>query len=497
MVATGIGGIVLFSRNVASVAQVRSLIAEIRAIAPGPIRIAVDQEGGHIARIGAPLTAFPSPMALGAIGDARLAFEVARASGLELGDLGVDVVLAPVLDVAARLASPVIGARSFGADPALVSRLGAAMIEGYLSGGVLPVAKHFPGHGRTVTDSHLAVPHVSGSFDELVAVDLPPFAAAVRAGVPALMTSHIVYAAFADPRPASLSPVATDLARGRLGFDGLLLTDALVMDAVARRRRLDLAAVDAVAAGADAVMAIEATWRCLGGLELAVADGRLAPERVRDAIGRAAAFDAMATSVGRRAGHAWAGGPGAIDWDIDGANHRALVDRVAGASLTLVTAARAPVLPIPVDARLVVVDVASSASSPIENPRDQVDALGPTVRRLFPNAVVVPVRGAHGTGWDEADAAVRRADRVIVASRDAFAGAETRHAVATFATPGSIHVALRSPVDLDLGRAATRIAAYADTPATADALAAALIAGPNAFAGRLPVELPSAETAVA
>ncbi len=480
LLATGLGGIVLFDRNVESPEQVRALIADVRRHAPGPIRISIDQEGGHIFRVDQPLTRFPSPMAIAAVGDERIAHDVARASATELAALGIDVVLAPVLDVALDLRSPVVGARSFGADPDVVARLGAAMVRGYLAGGVLPVPKHFPGHGRTDEDSHLGVPVVDGAMAALEATDLPPFRAAVAAGAPALLTAHVVHAALDPLLPASLSTATTALARESLGFGGLLLTDALVMDAIAQRRRLDVAAVDAVAAGADAVMAIEATWRCLAGVEAALANGRLDPRRVADAHERAAAFDAAAARL-RPARLS----PAAAE------RHARLAARLARRSLTLVEARG--LLPLDPAADLLVVDVASALASPIEaEPRGRGSVAAAVAARL-PRARTIPLDPRTGHGLAEALELAARATRIVVLSRDAFTHPTARLAVGALGSERTIHVALRSPADLTLPGPAARIAAYSDTPATLDALAAALVAGRAAFRGRLPVELGAAD----
>src|SRR5215212_10370048 len=153
LLALGAGGLVLFERNIDSPEQVARLCADARAAAAGPLRIAVDQEGGHIVRLVEPLIRQPSLMAIGATQSAEVAYEVALASAEDVAALGINTIFGPVLDVAAEPESTVVGARSFGCDPTLVATLGAAMIAGYHAGGVMAVAKHFPGHGRTPPDS--------------------------------------------------------------------------------------------------------------------------------------------------------------------------------------------------------------------------------------------------------------------------------------------------------------------------------------------------------
>ena len=480
LVGAGLGGVVLFSRNVESPDQVRALIEELRATAPGPIHVAVDQEGGHVVRLREPLTRFPSAMALAATGSVPLARAVATASARELAALGVDVVLAPVLDVALEPRNPTLGARTLGSDPALVARLGAAMVEGYLAGGVLPVAKHAPGHGRTATDSHLALPFVGSDRRELERHDLPPFAAAVAAGVPALMTAHIVYDAI-DDRPASLSQAVVDLLRADLGFDGLVVTDALVMEAIAGRVPVEQAAVEAIAAGADVAMALDPAGRVTQALATALERGVLPRARVRQAIRR---VDAFAARVG--------GGVADPGW----LGHAGLAREVAEGSLTLIR--DEGLLPLDRSASIVLVDVGAAALSPVEDAGRATGGstpLGEALRAVLPVLETVPLDGRELAALPRALDAAEHADLVILATRDAFVTAEQRAAVDAIVGAGRpvLHLAVRSPADLALGDpGAVRgaIAAYADVPATCRALANALVRGRSAFPGRLPMPIP-------
>jgi beta-N-acetylhexosaminidase len=479
LIGTGIGGVVLFSRNVVDPDQLAGLCRDIRAAAPGPIRISIDQEGGHVIRIAEPLTRFPSPMAIGATRDPRIAYRVARASARELARLGIDVILAPVLDLASDMRSAVVGARAYGSDPVLVARLGAAAVRGYLDGGVLPMPKHFPGHGGTPADSHLAVPWVGGTLAELWAADLAPYTASIAAGAPALMTAHVVHGSIDATVPATLSPGAlVDLARSALGFDGLLVTDAIVMDAIARHHPVGRAAIDSLLAGADVVMALEAGWRTLDALESAVRNDAIPTARLNDALTRVAAFDAAADAARARIPHR-----------VSVALHGRLARRIARASLTLVRD-EGRRLPVSTTARVVLVDVGSARPSPVEDATGESAALHGAITARFPAATTVRVDPRSGSGLAEALAAAAAADVTILATRDAFASPEARLAVAAIGDANVIRVALRSPADLLLEPACgTAVAAYTDTPATADALATALAVGPSAFRGRLPVLL--------
>lgn len=285
LVGQGLGGVVLFSRHVESREQVRRLIDELRVTAPGPIHVAVDQQRGHVVRLGEPLIRFPSATALAATGSERLARAVAAATARELAALGIDVVIAPDLDIAPDPDNSIDGITTPGSDPTLVARLRAAMVEGYLAGGVLPIARPTPGHGRTSVDPRLA-----------------PFAAAVAAGVPGLVTAQVVDDPI-DGRPASRSQTVVERLRGDLGFDGLLVTDALVADTIAGRVADEQTAVEAVAAGADVAMALEPAGRVIEALAIALDRGILPRARVRQAIRRVDAFAARAG--GGAAGAGW------------------------------------------------------------------------------------------------------------------------------------------------------------------------------------------------
>jgi beta-N-acetylhexosaminidase len=472
----GLGGVVLFSHNVRSPDQLRTLTSDIRAAASNPVVISIDQEGGHIVRIGEPLTRLPSPMAIGATRDVRLARAVARASAEELAACGIDVALAPVLDVATERRAVVVGSRSYGADPELVARLGAAAIRGYLEGGVLPVAKHFPGHGRTPVDSHLHLPVIAADTDGLAAIDLVPFEAAVAAGVPALMTAHVVHVDLDAERPASLSAATSRLARVGLRFGGLIVTDAIVMDAVTRRQPMEEAATDALLAGADVVMALQPAGRVIDHLAQQARAGVLDERRLASACARVAAFVARGRAV-RRAGSAV---------PIGSLQHRRVADRVARRSLTLV--AGAADLPIRDTGPLTVVDVRSLRPSPVEDAVGSGADVGTSLAAAL-GGLLVALDAADPGSAGQAARVVRSASRVLLLTRDAFADPRSAALVRSLAGGTTVHVALRNPVDLELAWSAVQIATYHEAQAVAAALAAALSSGAEGFPGRLPVTL--------
>jgi beta-N-acetylhexosaminidase len=248
---SGLGGVVLFARNCPTLEAVLDLVAAARRLGPD-ILVLVDHEGGRVHRLPAPFTRFPSPGLIGRTGDPALAAAVARAMARELRAAGFDSGLAPVLDCLSDAGSTVIGDRAYGADPELVAACGAAFVEAALAEGLAPVAKHFPGHGRTALDSHVRLPEIDAPLADLERTELVPFRRALASGCPAVMVAHVRYAALDTRRPASLSSAVIEgLLRGRLGFQGLVVSDDLEMQAVAARWGVGRAAVRFLGAGGD------------------------------------------------------------------------------------------------------------------------------------------------------------------------------------------------------------------------------------------------------
>ncbi|MFO0635212.1 MAG: beta-N-acetylhexosaminidase [Nannocystaceae bacterium] len=236
LVAQGrVGGVILFSRNIQDATQLRGLVASLRDAAPAdaPLTIAIDQEGGRVQRLRAPWTEWPPMRRVGERAQLQSTAALARALSLELRELGIGLDFAPVVDVDSNPANPIIGDRSFGRDAAVVSRHAAAFVDAMQAEGVACCAKHFPGHGDTTLDSHLALPKLAHDLDRLFEVELPPFQAAIAAGVASIMTAHVVFEAIDKTRPASFAPDVIALLRERLGYDKLVCSDDLEMKAVA------------------------------------------------------------------------------------------------------------------------------------------------------------------------------------------------------------------------------------------------------------------------
>jgi len=298
------GGLILFSRNVGSPREVAALTAALHAAAPTPLFIAIDQEGGRVARLGPPFTQWPSPSAVGAVGSVKLTYALGEAIAKELLAVGINMNLAPVLDVLTNPANPVMAGRSFGADPQMVAQLGTAFFWGHRDIGVIAVGKHFPGHGDTAVDSHLALPIVPHELARLLAVELAPFIEVIGEGIPALMTAHLLVPALDPERPATLSrPILTDLLRGRMRFSGLVLSDDLLMQGIADSTPPGEAAVRFLEAGGDLILISEdeaAQREALAVVAQAVERGRLSEARVqesRDRIATAKAHYARRTTA--------------------------------------------------------------------------------------------------------------------------------------------------------------------------------------------------------
>jgi beta-N-acetylhexosaminidase len=288
----GLGGVILFARNIADPEQVAELCFDAAQLTSEmPAWVSVDQEGGRVARLKAPFTEWPPMATLGRSGDVTLAERFARALASEMKAVGVTLDYAPVLDVHTNPRNPVIGDRALAEKAEEVARLGEAIIRTMQSEGIAACGKHFPGHGDTSTDSHLELPLVEHPPERLRDVELVPFRAAIRAEVASIMTAHIFMPALDDTRPATLSrQIVTGMLRHSLGYQGVILSDDLEMKAIARDYQVPAAAVLAIEAGCDGVLICSGDWEAqaaaLEALVYAVEEERLPLSRVEDALAR-------------------------------------------------------------------------------------------------------------------------------------------------------------------------------------------------------------------
>jgi beta-N-acetylhexosaminidase len=299
LVRRGVGGVVLFGRNVEEAGQVAELVAELKRAAGRPLLVSIDQEGGRVARLRERhgFTELPPMRALGDTGDEALAREVGLLVGRELRAVGIDQDYAPVVDVDTNPGNPVIGDRSLSRDPEVVSRLGAALARGLQAAGVAACAKHFPGHGDTSQDSHTDLPRLPHPLERLDRVELAPFRALARAGVASVMTAHVVFEAIDPARPATLSPGVLRVLRGRVGFDGCCISDDMEMKAVVDHFPLEEAVPAALAAGVDLLLVCHdaaVQERAIDVARRAVESGRVPRARIAEARARVARLLAWA-----------------------------------------------------------------------------------------------------------------------------------------------------------------------------------------------------------
>lgn len=289
---------VLFRRNVVDQAQLASLCDQLQAMTleetDMPALIATDQEGGAVSRLPEDCAIVPTAMAVAATGDPAYALEAGRITGREMMALGVNFDLAPSVDVNCNPRNPVINVRSYGDTPEQVSAFGCAMIKGLQSEGVMACAKHFPGHGDTDVDSHVGLPCVDKTMEELEACELAPFRAAIDAGVSAVMTTHILFPKVDESgMPATMSrKILTGLLREKLGFDGIIITDCMMMDAIARHYGTVEGSAAACAAGADLVCIchdLELAGKACEEIERAIEDGRIERAQMEASAARLAA----------------------------------------------------------------------------------------------------------------------------------------------------------------------------------------------------------------
>ncbi|SCF16774.1 beta-N-acetylhexosaminidase [Micromonospora viridifaciens] len=498
-----LGGVCYFSwsHNLDSPRQIAALSNGLQRAALGdgakgrvPLLISTDQEQGAVLRMPAPAAQFPGSMALGAARSPEAAYTAAQITGRELRAVGIRQPYAPVADVNVNPGNPVIGVRSFGADPALVAELTAAQVAGFQDGaGVTAVAKHFPGHGDTEDDSHTGLPVIDHSRAEWDRIDAPPFRQAIDAGVESIMTAHIVVPAL-DPSgdPATLSPtILTGVLRGELGFRGVIVTDALNMAAVRKKYGDERVPVLALKAGADQLLMPPDLRLARDAVLRAVTTGELTERRIDESVRRILAMkyrQGLARSP-------------LVDVDeavrtVGAPQHVAAVTRVTDATLTAV---RNDVGLLPLtraDRSVLVTGWDSAAFAPIATVADGFAARGAraTARpATLPSDALIAATAAQAADHDLTVVLVNKAWDTLVADPR---GTQRRLVAALLATGKPVVVvAVRDPYDIAyLPGVTTYLATYSYTRAAMDTLVRALH-GELSPGGRLPVTIPTAEGA--
>lgn len=290
-----IGGLILFDRNYENPQQLHALTRDLQQVAAAsstglPLFLSVDQEGGRVARLKAPFTEFPPAIGLDRVRSEDLAYEFGRALTRELFEVGINMDYAPVLDVHTHPDNPVIGDRAFSTDPRWAGLLAVAFMKGCRDSGVLPVGKHFPGHGDTHLDSHHDLPWVDRDAEGLQRIELAPFAHAIQHGLEAIMTAHVMYPAWDEHLPATFSKrILQDILRGQMGFEGVIISDDLEMKAVDQHFSFDTFAERGVTAGLDAFLICHHRDKVLAlhdQLNRGVECGRIDPARIETSVER-------------------------------------------------------------------------------------------------------------------------------------------------------------------------------------------------------------------
>jgi beta-N-acetylhexosaminidase len=482
-----IGGIIIFSPNISSLEDTVALInmAQLTATNSGaevPLIVAIDHEGGAINRFGNEVTQFPSNMALAATGSVENAKDVARATAEELKALGINMNLAPVMDVNSNPDNPVIGIRSFSSNPAVVAQFGTVMIREFQANNMMATAKHFPGHGDTSVDSHIALPIVAHDRKHLDSVEFIPFKAAISVDIDAIMTAHVFFPAIdtISDTPATLSEaVLTDLLRGELGFNGLIATDSLGMGAISQGYGIADAAAQAFRAGADLLMfgndpgqTPAEQYPAYQNLLALVRNGTISQERLDASVRRILLVKAKRDILDWQPSS-----PSEIGSKVLTPQHLALAETIAEQSVTLLRNDRR-LLPIEADRRVLLVYpnfVAGFESALSE----------------YGNGIVALPIGIDPNEQELSQVfeAAKEYEVIVVATANARDHPSQVRLIESLQQSPLVVIALQSPYDLlAFPDTSTYLAIYGDTPAAIHAVAKVLF-GQIHPSGKLPIAL--------
>jgi beta-N-acetylhexosaminidase len=496
-----LGGIIYFTwahntRDPHQIADLSNGIQRAGLAQPSriPLLISTDQEHGIVCRVGEPATLFPGAMAIGAGGSRSDARTLGRIAGAELRAVGIRQNYAPDADVNINPANPVIGVRSFGADPEAVAGLVAAEVKGYQSSDIASTAKHFPGHGDTATDSHFGFPVITHTREQWQQIDAPPFKAAIAAGIDSIMTAHIMVPDLdGSGDPATLShPIMTGILREELGFEGLIVTDSLGMQGVRDKYGDDRVPVLALKAGVDQLLnppSLEVSWNAV--LD-AVKNGELTEARLDESILRVlrlkeklGLFDEPYVTGG------------GVDKTVGTREHLAAADRIAEATTTLLLNKNG-LLPLSRRTHRNILVVGADPASPSGTTGPPTTTLGQALTELGFTATVLSTGTAPNQAKiDEAVAAAKGKDAVLVGTYNVAAGSAQQRLVNALAATGVpvVAVAIRNPYDIaQVPGVGASLAAYSWTDVELRA-AVRVIAGRARPRGKLPVPVQRADDA--
>ncbi len=480
-----IGSVILFARNVESPAQLAELTAQLHSAAKYPLMIAIDQEGGTVARLRDGFTESPGAMALSSIGhDAEaVTEEVSGILAREMQALGINWTFAPSVDVSYNADNPTVGTRSFGADHERVAALASAAVRGFQANGVAACAKHFPGLGATAIDTHLALPRLDTDVAQLMAVDLLPYRQAIVAGLATVMTTHTIFTTLDTEHPATLSEkIIGPLLRDELGFEGVVTTDCMEMKAIDDHYHVSGSVVRAAQAGVDVIIfshTADKQSTAYDHLLEAVRRGDVSEAQVNAANARIAALKARFSAK-----------PANIT-QVYTSEHRDTVLSAAKAALTALRT-EAGTLPIQADdpRRVVLVEFASGVDSIVQEEKTRT-SLGAFISARLPKVevIILPTTPAEAevSGTREQ---VNQADVVIVATRNAHLNTAQTSAVRALSDTSArvVLLALRNPYDASLISDGTVISTAGDSLPSLEAVTMALT-GEVTPSGQLPVQV--------
>jgi beta-N-acetylhexosaminidase len=476
-----IGGVILFARNIDTPRQLKALTQELRQAARHPILVAIDQEGGTVARLREGFTESPGAMALGAADDTRLTGQVSGVLATEMRAVGVNWNLAPAIDVTHDVRNPSVGTRSLGADPEHVARHGMAQIRGFQENGVAATAKHFPGKANTLVDPHVELPMINGKLDVIWGTDLVPFRAACIASVAAVMVTH---AQFRDIEPAYPSTMSSRIIQGllreRIGFKGLVTTDCMEMKAVTNRYGPDESAIRAALAGADTILFShtrqyqEAAYEAL--LE-AARSGRLPLKQVDDSVRRIGEVKAR-----------FAMSPMLPLTVIRSPMHLKTVERAARAG-TVLLREEPGAIPLLKQKQYALIEFVSQPEKK-EMAQGAETAFAVILSERLPSLRSVWLDFVDPTGEQlrDSDEVARTAEAVIIATRNAHLNPRQLEATERLLGRSGILVCLRNPYDAGVVSASTTLLTLGDSEPSLQAAADALF-GDYIPTGKLNVSL--------
>jgi beta-N-acetylhexosaminidase len=476
-----VGGVILFGRNIDTPQQLAALTTSLHQAAKFPLLIGVDQEGGTVARLRQGFSESPGAMALSAGGDQAetRTEQVSQVMAAELRAMGVNWNYAPVVDISYNAANPSVGTRSFGNDKHRVSALAASAVRGFQAGSVAACAKHFPGLGNTPIDTHVALPSIDTSIADLLANDLLPYRAVMKANIASIMTTHTRFLALDAQHPATLSPIVIPrLLRGELGFNGLVTTDCLEMKAISDNYSPKDSAVLAALASVDMILfshTPELQEAAYSALLDAVRQERLPLDVVEAANARIAAIKARFPAA-----------PADLS-QIRTAQHLAVMQEAARAGVTLLHGT----LPPDLSGRVALIEFASVLESGIVESGGQT-GLARIMRQRAPQIQTLALRSV-GDDLAPALALARQSDLLILATRNAHLIAEQREKAQQLvqAARHVAHVCLRNPYDAPLFSAALTLCTCGDSTPSLEAAVDALL-GAFTPTGQLPVAVEGA-----